>query len=482
MAKLLGIDIGTSGCKVLLIDENGAVLRQASAEYPLSVPQPLWSEQNPEDWWAAVQNCLAEIGEPNPDAIGLTGQMHGSVFLDADDNVVRPAILWNDQRTAAECEEIDAAVGRARVREITGNPPLTGFQLPKILWLRNNELSSFQRVRSVLLPKDYIRLKLTGDRVSEVSDASGTGIFDVPNRRWSEEMFAALELDPGLFPRVVESDKVTGTTTEGHAVAAGIPVVGGGGDQAAGAVGTGTVDAGIISVSLGTSGVVFSSLTAPQVDPDGAVHTFCHANRAWHAMGVMLSCGGALRWARDVLFPGLSYDDIAALAETAPVGADGLTFVPYLTGERSPHNDPTARAAFAGLTLAHGRGHLARAVFEGVTFGLLDSLDVLRRLGAAAGEVRITSGGARSEFWGQMIADVFGVPVIRLANDEGPAFGAAILAGVGTGVWPDVSAACRATVHLAGKVLPSGASYSEAVTRYRSLYSATREWNHEIAS
>ena len=471
MAKLLGIDVGTSGCKVLLIDEFGTVLKQASAEYPLSVPQPLWSEQNPEDWWAGVQKCLAEINEPDIDAIGVAGQMHGSVFLDDKDEVIRPAILWNDQRTSEECREIDETIGAERVRQITCNPPLTGFQLPKLLWLRNNELSNYQRLRTILLPKDYIRFKLTGIKATEVSDASGTGIFDVPNRRWSTEMMAALEIDPSIFPPCFESHEASSKT------ASGIPVVGGGGDQAAAAVGTGAVNNGVISVSLGTSGVVFTAIDGPQYDIAGAAHTFCHANGGWHAMGVMLSCGGALRWYRDTLCAGMTYDEIAAEAEFIEPGAGGLTFLPYLTGERCPHNDPFARAAFGGLTLGHTHAHLSRAVFEGVSFGLLDGMNLLRGLGAKADEIRITSGGAKSRFWVQLLADLFQTPCVTLACDEGPAYGAAILAGVGIGLWGSVSEACEQTVKIRARFEPSGTDYSSKSERYTKLYSQTSGWN-----
>ncbi len=471
MPKLLGIDIGTSGCKLLLIDETGRVLKSASAEYPLSIPQPMWSEQNPDDWWNGVQTCLAEIGEPDIDAIGLSGQMHGAVFLDAHDRVIRPAILWNDQRTTLECAQIDEIIGAQRVREITGNPPLTGFQLPKILWLRNNEPAHFTLVRSVLLPKDYIRFKLTGVKAAEVSDAAGTGIFDVSKRTWSSEMLAALDLDANLFPEVFESDVISARTPDG------IPVAGGGGDQAAGAVGTGAVEPGIVSVSLGTSGVVFTSIDAPEYDPNGAVHTFCHANRRWHAMAVMLSCGGALRWYRDVFGQGNSYDQISEVASKAEVGCKALTFLPYLSGERSPHNDPFAKASWSGATLGHDASHFARSVFEGITFGLLDGFDALQKLGAKPGEVRVTSGGAKSQFWVQMLADVFQSKCLTLESDEGPAFGAAILAGVGIGLWPDVRSACRQVVRAKSVIEPTGTDYSHAREKYRQLYPCLKSWN-----
>ncbi len=471
MAKLLGIDIGTSGCKVLLINESGEVIKSASAEYPLSIPQPLWSEQNPEDWWFGVQKCLKEINEPHIDAIGLSGQMHGAVFLDKDGEVIRPAILWNDQRTVVECREIDEVIGLDRVRAITCNPPLTGFQLPKLLWLRKNEPENFHRIHTLLLPKDYIRFKLTGVKATEVSDASGTGSLNVPERKWAEEMIHGLSLNPELFPAVWESSEISGRTRDG------IPVVGGGGDQAAGAVGTGAVEPGIVSVSLGTSGVVFTAIDQPNYDPSGAVHTFCHANGAWHAMGVMLSCGGALRWFRDTFSVGQSYDEIAAEAELVPVGSEGLTFLPYLSGERSPHNDPSARASWSGATLAHTRGHFARSVFEGMSFGLLDCFHALKNLGAEAKDIRVTSGGTKSAFWLQMLADVFQVPCQTLESDEGPAFGAAVLAGVGIGLWPNVQAACKTTVRTKRLIRPSGKDYTAAQKKYTSLYPNLKEWN-----
>jgi len=473
MARLIGIDIGTSGCKALLIDGNGKVLKQASAEYPISTPRPLWSEQNPEDWWNGVQKCLDEIDESRPDAIGITGQMHGSVFLDAEDKVVRPAILWNDQRTAAECAEMDESVGKERLRAITCNPPLTGFQAPKILWLRKNEPENFAKVQSLLLPKDYIRFKLTGVKMTEVSDASGTGLLDVPKRRWSDEVLERLGLDRSLLPAVVESYAVTATTAEG------VPVVAGGGDQAAGAVGTGAVVPGVVSVSLGTSGVVFTSLEKPEYDKSGSAHTFCHANGAWHAMGVMLSCGGALRWYRDTFCNGMNYDQIAAEAETVEPGCAGITFLPYLTGERCPHNDPLAKAGFNGASLAHERRHFSRAVFEAVSFGLLDCMDLLRGLGSDADEVRVTGGGAKSRFWLQLLADLLKRPCVTLECDEGPAYGAALLAGVGTGVWGSVQDACSKVVQIKSRIMPGGTDYRAPYERYRRLYRDLRKWMAE---
>jgi xylulokinase len=495
MPNLLGIDIGTSGCKAVLIDERGKVLAETSAEYPVSMPKPTWSEQSPEDWWAGVQDCLRHLYSQQPTAnsgqlaaIGVTGQMHGAVFLDDNGEVIRPAILWNDQRTAQECLEIEEAIGRVEIRRITCNPPLTGFQLPKLLWLRKHEPENFARVRTVLLPKDYIRFKLTGEIATDVTDASGTGLFDVPGRKWSEEIASRLGIDLGLFPACHESSTVmgrgamTGFVSEARDIAlegdatAGIPVVAGAGDQAAGAVGTGTASPGIISVSLGTSGVVFACLEEPQFDPEGALHTFCHANGRWHAMGVMLSCGGALSWYRNAVRPGTRFSEIDEEAERARPGCDGLTFLPYLSGERSPHNDPHARGAWAGLTLSHGGPQMSRSVLEGVTFGLFDSLERIKRLGGECREIRVTGGGAKSRFWRQLIADVFQAECSTLAVDQGPAFGAALLAGVGIGIWSSVEAACAATVTLGEAVQPSGIDYSEPYRRFRSLYPALKDW------
>jgi xylulokinase len=428
--------------------------------------------------------------------------MHGAVFLDKNDLVIRPAILWNDQRTAEECEDIDRIVGAERVREITGNPPLTGFQLPKILWLRKHEPENFARVRKILLPKDYIRFLMTGVFATEVSDASGTGIFDVPNRRWSTEMMSALDLDPSFFPQCVESTEQTGSAMISgfHADGAGvrtrkedprseIPVFGGGGDQAAGAVGTGAVTSDIISVSLGTSGVVFAPTEKPVIDASGALHTFCHANKKWHVMGVMLSCGGALSWYASEIRQ-RSVEEVLEEASTAEPGCGGLTFLPYLCGERSPHNDPHARATWSGLNLSHGTSAMSRSVVEGVTFGLLDSLERIKLISDRGSRIadlpkpnphksqatnhkpqlRVTGGGARSEFWVQMIADVFGMECQTLEGDEGPAFGAALIAGVGCGIWNNLEAACEATVKTRHTYMPSGTDYAESYRRYQALY------------
>jgi xylulokinase len=463
MPKLLGLDIGTSATKAVLIDKSGSILASASAEYPIHTPRPGWSEQDPDDWWKAASECITAIGEI-PDAIGLTGQMHGSVFLDKAGKVIRPALLWNDQRTVRECELMEQRIGIERLLEITCNPPMTGFQAPKVLWLREHEPENFERLHSVLLPKDYVRFRLTGERITDVSDASGTGVFDVPNRTWSSELLQALGLDPDLFPLALESYSLSAQTDSGARVIAGA------GDQAAAAVGTGAVTPQVVSVSLGTSGVVFTALSEARYLPDGGLNTFCHANGAWHAMGVMLSCGGAVRWFRDVFAADSSFDELASLAQGSAPGARGCTFLPYLAGERCPHNDPGARGSFTGLSLATTREDLARSVFEGVSFGLLDALDLVTRLGTDPDEVRITGGGARSSFWVQMLADIFKKPCKLMKVDEGPAFGAAILAGVGLGVWSDVVEASQTVVEASQTFEPSTTDYEEALRRYRSLY------------
>lgn len=461
MARLIGLDIGTSSAKAVAIDEKGTLLGIASREYSLSVPQPGWAEQNPEDWWKAAEECLDELKAQDSDAIGLTGQMHGSVFLDASDKVIRPALLWCDQRTSQECAEIEAAVGPERLRQITGNPALPGFQLPKIIWLKNNEPEAFSRLSSVLLPKDFIRLKMTGLKVTEVSDASGIGTLNVHSRGWSQEVVQAVGLNPSLFPEVVESKETTGSYK-------GVRVAGGGGDQAAAAVGTGAVVPGLVSVSLGTSGVVFEAVDSlPETQTD-SIHDFCHANGAWHRMGVMISCGGAVRWCRDVLFPD-GYEAMNREAEAAGRGAGGALFAPYLSGERCPHVDPFVRGGFFGLSLSQSRGELARAVFEGVTFGLKDCLDLMNP-GRTPDRVRVTGGGAKSGLWVQMLADVLGCPCERLICDEGPAYGAAILGGLSAGVWNDLVKATDEAVKVRDEVIPSGLDYSGGYLSFRTLY------------
>lgn len=495
---LIGLDIGTSGAKALICDEDGRVLATATADYPLSQPRPLWSEQDPADWWRgaqeAIRGVLASSGAaPGQVAgIGLTGQMHGATFLDAEGAVIRPALLWNDQRTAAECDEITRRVGAERLIAIAGNPALTGFQAPKILWLRNHEPENYARLAQVLLPKDYIRLLLTGVAASDASDAAGTLLLDLAARDYSDEILGALEIPRAWLPRVFEGPAVTGTLTEQAAAAlglpAGLPVVAGGGDNAAAAVGTGVVRPGVVSSSIGTSGVLFAHAETIALDPQGRLHSFCHSvPGAYHLMAVTLSAGGAFQWLRNTLrqigSADLSYDDLTAAAATAPPGAEGLIFLPYLTGERTPHLDPLARGAFVGLTSRHGIGHMARAVMEGVVFSLRDGLEIMRGLGVPADDIRATGGGGRSGLWRQLQADIYGAAVSTLAAEEGPAYGAALLAGVGTGIFPDVHSAVGRCVQIAGVTEPGAdqSRYDAVYAIYRDLYGALRESMHRLA-
>jgi xylulokinase len=489
---LLGIDVGTTGVKAVLIDPAGTVVATATEEYPLSTPQPLWSEQNPADWWrgtqAALKRVVQESGVPAPDiaGLGLTGQMHGAVFLDMEDQVIRPAMLWNDGRTAAQCAEITERVGEQRLLEIAGNPALTGFQAPKLLWLREHEPDGYARMAHLLLPKDYIRLLLTGERATDVSDAAGTLLLDLRARDWSGEILDALEIPRAWLPRNYEGPQVTGRLRDEVAGALGLPhglpVIAGGGDNAAAAVGNGVIREGSITSSIGTSGVLFAHSDEIRLDPQGRLHTFCHAvPGAYHLMAVTLAAGGSLRWLRDTLAdpasPTLDYDQLGTEAEVVPPGSEGLLFLPYLYGERTPHRDPLARGAFVGLTARHGRGHLVRAVMEGVTYSLRDGLEIMRGMGLDVGEVRVTGGGARSELWRQMQADVFGAPITRMRAEEGPAFGAALLAGVGAGVYKDVSAAVNAAVATTASVEPNqtdGAAYNRGYAIYRTLYGALK--------
>ncbi len=469
MSYLLGIDVGTTSTRVLVIDERGVVRGSHATEYPLSTPRPNWAEQDPHDWWEATITAVraamdrAGIGGDAIAGVGLSGQMHGSVFLDAADEVIRPALLWCDQRTAKQCAWITETVGADDVVTETLNPVLTGFQAPKIIWLRDEEPEAWARLRRVLLPKDYVRLRLTGEYATEVSDASGTSLLNVRERRWSQVMLERLELPEQWLPAVYESQEVSGAISARAAaltgLAEGTPVVGGGGDQAAGAVGNGIVRAGVVSVSTGTSGVVFAHLDEPVVDEELRTHTFCHAVPGkWHVMGVMLSAGGSLRWLRDELCPAEvevaaragvdAYELMTAEAATAPVGCEGLVFLPYLTGERTPYANPNARGVFFGLSLRHGRPHLIRAVLEGVAYGLRDSLQIIEAMGVEITQVRASGGGARSPLWRQIQTDVTGYPHSIINVDEGPAYGAALLAGVGAGLYGSVGEACDATIHI----------------------------------
>ena len=453
---LVGLDVGTTGVKAVALSPHGEVIARAERGYPLSTPQPLWAEQDPEDWWRASQAALADLGVEQT-ALGLSGQMHGLVALGDHDRVLRPAILWNDQRTGAECAEIEERVGLARLIELTGNRALTGFTAPKLLWIRRHEPETYARIRRILLPKDYVRLRLGGEHAIDAADASGTLLFDVARRRWSDEVLAALELPREWLPPVAESTQV-----------------GGAGDQAAGAVGGGVIEPDALSVVLGTSGVVFVPLPQFAADSEARLHTFCHAvPDRWHAMGVMLSAAGSLRWLRDAI--GNGYDELLAEAEQWSPGSSGLLFQPYLAGERTPHADPNARAAFVGLSVRHNRGALVRAVLEGVAYGLRDSFELLRELGVQSESARVSGGGARSALWLRIVASVLGVPLERTVVEEGAAFGAALLGGVATGVFTDVNEAVSSCVHVRDRIDPDPAwheAYEQGYARFRSLYPA----------
>jgi len=452
-AQLVGLDVGTTGVKAVMISPDGEVLGRAEEEYPLSIPQPGWAEQDPEDWWRAVER----IGWEGP--VGLSGQMHGLVLLDAAGEELRPAILWNDQRTGAECAEIEQTIGLERLIELTGNRALPGFTAPKLLWVRKHEPEVWARVAHVLLPKDYVRFRLTGEHAIDAAEASGTLLFDVANRRWSGEVCEALGIPVEWLPPVCESTEI-----------------GGAGDQQAGALGVGVVEPGPLSVVLGTSGVVFAALDGYRADPQARVHVFCHAvPDTWEAMGVMLSAAGSLRWLRDVV--GGTYDELVAEAARWPAGTEGLTFLPYLQGERTPYADPSARAMFEGLSLRHDRGGLVRSVLEGVAYGLRDSLELLRGLGVEPTVARVSGGGARSELWLRIVASVLGLPLERTAVEEGAAFGAALLGGVAAGVFADAREAVAACVRVRDTVEPDPEwqrVYEDGYARFRSLYPALR--------
>jgi xylulokinase len=491
----LGIDVGTSGTKTLAIDERGTILAQASSEYPCDHPRPGWSEQHPHLWWEATRKTIGQVlgsgrfAAKDVAGIGLSGQMHGSVFLDASGEVIRPALLWNDQRTADECHEIEQkAGGREALVRLVANPALTGFTAPKLLWVRKHEPKNWDKVHQVLLPKDYVRYKLTGTYATEVSDASGTLMLDVANRCWSRELLSRLEIDPALLPPCYESFEISGKVSEQGSKATGlpvgVPVVGGGGDQPAGAVGNGIVRQGVVSATMGTSGVVFAHADSLGFDPLGRLQRGCHAvPGAWHVMGVVLSAGGSFQWFRNELGkaevaatktkgedPYFLLTDEAALAGP---GAEGLFFLPYLTGERTPHFDPDAKGAWVGLTVRHGRPHMIRSVLEGATFAMRDSLELIREMGVAIEQVRVSGGGARNALWRKIQADIYGCDVHTLNSSEGPAFGVALLAQVGTGGFESVPEACDATIRSVDSTVVDPravAFYNRAYAIYRQLY------------
>lgn len=499
MGIYLGIDIGTSATKTLAINDAGDILAEASRGYPLHHPKPLWTEQNPEDWWTATVETIravvaqAQLQPADVKAIGLSGQMHGSVFLDERDEVIRPALLWNDQRTQAECDEIERrAGGRAELIQMVANPALTGFTAPKILWLRNHEPVHFERLKRVLLPKDDVRRRLTGEYATEVSDASGMLLLDVANRRWSAELLSKLELDESLLAKCYEAEDVTGKLTPQAAETLGLStecvVVGGAGDCAANALGGGIVECGSLSTSIGTSGVMFVHSDEVQIDPVGRLHTFCHAVRGkWHLMGVSLTGGGALDWFRRALcaYHGetdegrqAAFSELNTEAGAVPAGSEGLFFLPYLAGERTPHADADARGCFIGLTLKHGRGHLARAVMEGVTYAMRDSLAIIQELGVPVEEIRVGGGGSKSPLWRQLQADVFGQDACVINAEQGPAYGVALLAAVGAGAFTSIQEACAATIRVVSRTAPNLAAaeyYNRGFPVYQDLYQSLKQ-------
>lgn len=503
MGFLLGIDIGTSGTKALVSDLKGAVLATATAEHDIASPQPGWSEQDPLQWWDAVCKATrsavkkAKVNAKQCRGIGLSGQMHGSVFLDNSGpetgEPLRPAILWNDQRTASQCARIERdAGGRRKLIAMVGNPALTGFTAPKILWVREHEPKIYENTRHILLPKDYIRFRMTGEYATEVGDASGTLLFDVKNRRWHKGLIQRLGIDAALLPACSESHVVTGKLTKWAAgklgLTEGVPVVGGSGDNAAGAVGNGIVRSGIAMASLGTSGVMFAHADEPVLDPDGRVHTMCSAVEGkWCVFGCMLSAGGSLQWFRnhvgkyEVELAKKRRVDVYQIldeeAATAPPGCEGLVFLPYLTGERCPHPDPLARGGWVGLTARHNRASLIRSVIEGITFGMTDGLRIMQGMGLDLRKIYLTGGGSRSPFWRQVQADTYNVPVALTNSKEGAAYGVALLAGVGTGVWKNVPQACSAVLSETVKIKPDrrvAERYARIHAEYVKLYPALK--------
>jgi xylulokinase len=492
--NFIGIDVGTGGSRAVVVDASGHVVAAATVEHvPFASPQTGWAEQDATDWWRAsreaVRAALAQSGVRAEEigAVGLTGQMHGAVLLDERDEVLRPALIWCDQRTDAQCRALTEHIGATRLIELTCNPALTGFTLPKLLWVRDTEPDIWARVRTVLLPKDYVRLRLTGDKATDVADASGTLLFDVAARGWSSALLAATEIDERLLPRVYESIEMTGRVSPAGAAETGLrvgtPVVAGAGDQAAGAVGMGIVRPGAVSATIGTSGVVFAATDRPALDPRGRVHTFCHAVPGrWHVMGVTQGAGLSLRWFRDQFGAGADdgrdpYERLAEEAARAPVGANGALWTPYLMGERTPHLDPYARAALVGLTASHTRAHIIRALLEGVAFSLRDTFEIFKEMHVPVEQIRLGGGGARSPLWRQIQADVYGHTVEIVAAEEGAAYGAALLAGVCAGAWTDVDAACETVVRVAATIEPepdAAGLLARQYERFRALYPALR--------
>lgn len=485
----LGLDIGTGGSRAVVINEKGQILAAATVEHePVASPQIGWAEQRPEDWWRAsceaIKQVLASdaVDPSEIAAVSFSGQMHGSVLLDANDEVLRPALLWCDQRTEKQCQEITARIGATRLIELVSNPAVTGFTLPKLLWVREHEPDVWERVRSVMLPKDYVRFRLTGEKATDMADGSGTLMLNVRGRKWSKEILNELVIDAGLLPPLFESTEIVGTVSRSGAEATGLkegtPVGAGAGDNAAGAIGMGIATSGTVGVTIGTSGVVFVVTDKPTIDLEGRIHSLCHAIPGrWHMTGVTLAAGQSLKWFKDNLGAGQSYDELTRDAAAVPSGSDGAIWLPYLMGERAPYLDPHARAAFVGLTASHSKAHITRAVLEGVAFSLRDSLEVFREIGALINTIRLGGGGARSPLWRQIQADVYGQTVETIEAYEGAAFGAAILAAVGAGVWNSVDEACSETVRVSERTEPdvnSSKVLDQNYEAYKLLYAALK--------
>jgi len=496
MRYAVGIDVSTTSVKAVLVDETGAIRGVATKAHGISCPQPLWSEQDPADWWDGVRETLqtlvseSGIGPEHILSVGLTGQMHGLVLLDKEGQILRPAVLWNDQRTGAECDQIRDRIGRDRLLATTGNDAVTGLTLPKLLWVANHEPDVYKRIAQVLLPKDYVRYRLTGDYATDKAGAAGTLMMDLATRDWSPEILDAFSIPKTWLPDTFEGPVATGVVSEEGARATGLApgtrVVAGAGDQAAQAVGVGAVRTRDVAVTIGTSGVVFCSTDRPRVDPEGRLQAFCHAiPDQWHLMGVMLSAAGSLRWLRDVAAPDVEFGALADASADVPPGASGLLFLPYLSGERMPYADPLMRGGFVGLTTRHTRAHLTRSVLEGVSFGLRDGLELLRGLCTSSiEEVRVSGGGAKSDLWRQILADILGVRVARVTSEEGAAHGAALLAGVGGGFWSSVEDACSAATSIEDLVSPieeNVACYDRLYALYRDSYPSCRSLAHRLS-
>lgn len=482
MSYFIGLDVGTSGAKALLINEKGEVIASATNEYVMLTPKPNWTEQNPEDWWDAskksIQSVASIVKKDEIEGIGLTGQMHGLVTLNNSHEVVRPCIMWNDQRTVKECEEITSKIGFDKLIKITGNQVLTGFTAPKILWIKNNEPDNYNKIKKILLPKDYIRFRLTGELATDVSDASGTSLLNVPERKWSDEILSGLEIPKEWMPQLYESSEISGRVKKGLCEELNLPenliVAAGGGDQAAGGIGTGTVSEGITSLVLGTSGVVFAHSDKPLIEASGKVHSFCHAvPNAWHIMGVTLSAAGSLQWYRNTFHNGVDYSELTKAAENIQLGSEGLFFLPYLSGERTPYPDPNAKGTFIGATVRHNTSHFIRAVLEGVAYSLRDCFELNEGLGVKTDQVRISGGGAKSKMWIQILSDLLNKEIVTLTSTEGAPYGAAILAAVASGKFNSVNEACSSIIKIKSATTPNKENiniYEDFYNIYKNLY------------